>query len=192
MMDVACTFVSAMNHKSILILLVAALALLTSCKKDKDQPGTGNPVFNGKITCEIDGVPWQSSPENEFLVSSDDDTIFGSQAYSDDSYLDIGGCQFSDSSIFFMEIDPLLPGKLGTYEDSTGDIGFAMYLKNINNIDLDEGVYEHTKMKLVITSWDAANRRISGTFEGDFISLDGMETLRIRNGKITNVQYMIE
>lgn len=191
-MSVAFSFVSAMKNKTILTLLMAVLALLTSCKKDKDQSGTGNPVFNGRIACEIDGVPWQSSPENEFLVNTDDDTIFGSQAFTDNNYLDIGGCQFSDSSIVFMEIDPLFTGKLGTYVDSTGDIGFAMYLKNINNIDLDEGVYEHTKMKLVITSWDATNRRISGTFEGDFISLDGMETIRIRNGKITNVKYMID
>lgn len=181
-----------MKNKYILTLLLAALAVLSSCKKDKDQPASGNPVFNGKMTCEIEGVPWQSAPENEFLVTSDDDTMYGSQAYSDNSYLGLGGCQFSDSSMVYMEIDPLLPGKLGTYVDSTGDIGFAMYVKNINSIDLDEGIYEHTKMKLVITAWDAVSQRISGTFEGDFISLDGKETLRIRNGKITNVKFMLE
>lgn len=191
MKDVCLNFDFAVKNK-FLILLMAIMALPSGCKKEKNPSATGNPVFNGKITCEIDGVPWRSSPEKEFLVNSNDDTIYGFQAHTDGDYLVIYGCRFSDSSVVYFQIDPLLPGKTGTYIDSTGDYGFAVYFNNIEDINTGEDYYENSVMKVVITSWDTASKKFSGTFEGDFESILGNDFLKIRNGKINNMTYTVD
>ena len=172
-----------MKNKSILILLAAVVSLPFGCKKDKKQTPAGNPTDYGKISFNINGTPWQSSPHGSRLMV-DGDIYEGIACYIFSDTFILLGCNISDSSYAGIQMNKLKPGKIGVYEDSTMKDLDMIFIEKVANPTMDQ-VYVSEYIKIEITSWDPLAKRFSGTLQARLVS--NTKTINLTYGKLDNV-----
>lgn len=168
-----------------------ALVALNACKK-KDDPAPTPTKPKGVMSATINGKAWQSDPANKFMVI-DGDTVYGADCTLEADTLQILAMRFSDTSAILGQL-VLTAGRTGTYSGtSTADAGL-LYLKKLDLAGIFTALLGYTTTYNVnITSWDATNKKFSGTYSFTMTNnTPGQPNIEVKSGEFTDLPYEID
>ena len=185
--------------KNIFFYATLFLLAITSCKKSSNNSNNNNTTCTGgSLSCTIDGSPFNSSSFNNTLIK-DTDVVPAKR-------MDIRATVGTQQIILTLnDVSTGTAGdgvKLGTTYVNEADyhcvnIGgtdvceAALISILNNNIITQFSLPDQDTGRITITSIDAVNMKVSGTFSGSVTASDFSTQISINNGVFTNACYRI-
>lgn len=184
--------------KNIFFCMTLFLLAITACKKNSNSLNNNTPCTGGTLTCTIDDSLFSSTTFNNTLIK-DTDVVPAKR-------MDIRA--FVGSQQLILTINDVSTGvagdgiKLGTTYISESDF----HCVNIGGTDVCEAalitilngssityfsIPSIDSGRITITSIDAINKKVSGTFSGSLSPANFSPPISINNGVFTNACYSI-
>lgn len=180
------------NATKILMAVAISLTALNACKKKEPTPTPTPTKPIGVMMAKVNGKAWQSDPSSKFKII-DGDTIPGIEFQVNNDTLTLIASQLSDTSVIFGFITLKQP-RVGSYTGTTGgSTGLMLYVKPYNILNIIAALQTTTtSYTFNITKFDAASKKISGTYSMTTTPLTGGgQATNITEGEFTDVNYTV-
>lgn len=179
--------------KQLLLFTLAAGGLLMAGACKKKTTTTTPPT--GVVVCKVNGNSWQSDDASVVYTDKNKTTAAGTSAtITGDSVLLINGVKVkgSDSSSVRLNIR-LTKVKTGMYTGTTTAKYGCIYASGFDFDHIFLAVLDYNGTYTVnISSVDATNKKISGTFSISMVSKSGGTNYSVTEGSFTDVVYTVK
>jgi len=171
-----------------IILFVSVALGFSSCKeKEEEKPSTTTTTKTGIFSCKVDGKDWESN-ERSVMSQFMDTTLNSVSAEAEADTLAMMGIRTNGTDTSILLFNVLLQTPRTTTYNMTGVDYNIFYIKGNSLTAFLSTLFGYTATSsLTITKYDAANHKISGTFNTTMVSTGTAPTITVSNGTFTDV-----